>query len=795
MNRKKSLVAIPFIVTFLVILAVSLYANSFISFSMRTMEYNIEHRLIAESKRLANMVSAEELDKYRAVHDMELPEYQGLRQRLLDFSLEADILYAYYFRPLKDGMQYIIDNDFNEETRVGLDTPAFDPNFTPWILQAQKTGKAVCSGLGNYTPGWEGLLSGYAPMFDQNGIITAIARVDIEDEPIVQARRLISILTVVQIIAVAAIFISGIIYLVYLYRQVQIAREASAAKSEFLAIMSHEIRTPMNSIVGFSELALDADIAPKTREYLARIKENTLGLLRIINDILDISKVESGKLILDWTPFDLHDLFSQCESIINPRALEKGLALYMYADPAINKKLLGDPVRLRQVLLNLLSNAVKFTDTGVVKISATVKHSSENACALRFEITDSGIGMKSEQMRRIFEPFVQADTSITRKYGGTGLGLSIAKNLVELMGGVLEAESMPGVGSKFSFELSFDTVDSSAGFDNSIESNEIARDEIAQPLFNGEILVCEDNPMNQQVIIDHLANVGIKTALAQNGREAVDMIEQRVKNGERPFDLIFMDIYMPVMDGLEAASKITTLQTGTPIVAMTANIMSQDRELYRMNGMSGCVGKPFTSRQLWQCLLQYLKPVSVEASNKDSQDKAGLYLQKRLQVDFLKDNQTLFAEIAGALETGDMVSAHRLVHTLKSNAALIGKTVLQKAAADAEQTLKAGKPLALEQMILLKNELDMVLEELTFAEAQYAEPAYYPHPPPSTPTPRPTPTPTPHIPPPPPPPLVNIKFLIHLNNWKPCLKTETRNVWFFLILSARYRGHSSLSVR
>jgi signal transduction histidine kinase/CheY-like chemotaxis protein len=501
-----------------------------------------------------------------------------------------------------------------------------------------------------------------------------------------------------------------------LEEQTGIALNASRAKSEFLANMSHEIRTPMNSIVGFSELALDADIAPKTKEYLTRIKENTLGLLRIINDILDISKVESGKLILDWMPFDLHDLFSQCESIISPKAAEKGLALHIYADPAINKKLLGDPVRLRQILLNLLSNAVKFTDTGVVKVSAAVKHSSENTCALRFEITDSGIGMKSEQMRRIFDPFVQADTGITRKYGGTGLGLSIAKSLLGLMGGVLEAESTPGVGSKFSFELSFDTVDSLAETDNTI-----AVDEIAKPLFNAEILVCEDNPMNQQVIIDHLANVGIKTALAQNGREAVDTTEQRVKNGERSFDLIFMDIHMPVMDGLEAASKITALQTGTPIVAMTANIMLQDRDLYRMNGMSDCVGKPFTSRQLWQCLLQYLTPVGVETTDKASQDKADQYLQKHLQVNFLKDNQTIFDEISGALNAGDIVLTRRLAHTLKSNAALIGKTVLQKIAADAEQTLKEGKPLTHEQMSLLKNELDTVLEELAPLQAQSVE--------------------------------------------------------------------------
>jgi CheY-like chemotaxis protein len=221
--------------------------------------------------------------------------------------------------------------------------------------------------------------------------------------------------------------------------------------------------------------------------------------------------------------------------------------------------------------------------------------------------------------------------------------------------------------------------------------------------------------------------MGIKTTLAQNGKEAVEITERRIKNGEKPFNMIFMDIHMAVMDGLEAASKITGLRTGTPIVAMTANIMSQDRELYRINGMPDCVGKPFTSQQLWKCLLQYLKPVSMETAEKVPRDQADLYLQKRFQLNFLKDNQTIIEKITGAMAAGDMAVAHRLAHTLKGNAALIGKTSLQKAAADTEQILKAGKLPAQEQMSLLKNELDAVLDELTAlqtmaAQTQAAEP-------------------------------------------------------------------------
>ena len=247
-----------------------------------------------------------------------------------------------------------------------------------------------------------------------------------------------------------------------LEEQTAIAVEANRAKSEFLANMSHEIRTPMNSIVGFTDLALGCDIDPKAGEYLGIIKNNTQGLLQIIDDILDISKVEHGRLELECIPFELHEVLDNCESILMPKALEKDLEL-RFNISSIETKLLGDPFRLRQVLLNLISNAIKFTDRGFVEVSAVIigSYPAEDAKPLtvQFTVTDSGAGMTGEQVEKIFEPFTQADSSITRKYGGTGLGLSISKNLIELMGGRLVVESTSGEGSTFSFKLSFDTAD------------------------------------------------------------------------------------------------------------------------------------------------------------------------------------------------------------------------------------------------------------------------------------------------------------------------------------------------
>ncbi|MCL2269780.1 MAG: ATP-binding protein [Treponema sp.] len=489
------------------------------------------------------------------------------------------------------------------------------------------------------------------------------------------------------------------------------AKAANRAKSAFLANMSHEIRTPMNSIIGFSELALDDEIPPKTRGYLDKIIESADGLLLIINDILDISKVESGKMELEKISFDIHDLFASCRALIMPKAVEKGVSVYFYAEPSIDRTLLGDPTRLRQILINLLSNAVKFTNDGIVKLYANMTGRTDNTVTMYFEVRDSGIGMTPEQIQKIFDPFTQADSGMTRRYGGTGLGLAIVKNFVELMGGKVSVTSTPGLGSKFSFELTFDTVSIT---DRQLLEKKIALKDIEKPVFEGEILLCEDNTMNQEVICEHLARVGLVTVIAGNGKIGVDMVRRRKEKGEKQFDLIFMDMYMPVMDGLEAASKIIKLNTGIPIVAMTANIMSDDMELYKQNGINDCVGKPFSSQELWRCLMRYLIPVSGKSLQNDTELEAEMEFQLSLKKLFAKSNLHKYEEITQALEAGDIKLAHRLVHTLKSNAGQIGKPVLQKAAADVEYLLKDRENLATkESLMILADELSAVLNEFS----------------------------------------------------------------------------------
>ncbi|MCL2219689.1 MAG: ATP-binding protein [Chitinispirillia bacterium] len=507
------------------------------------------------------------------------------------------------------------------------------------------------------------------------------------------------------------------IYAENMRKAAEAAKEASRAKSVFLATMSHEIRTPMNGIVGFSELALDDDISQKTRDYLEKIKASSEGLLKIINDILDISKIEAGKVSLENIPFDIHEVLRTCQTVITPKALEKGITLFCYTEPSIHGRLLGDPTRLRQALLNLLSNAVKFTHTGMVKFLTSISESDDESVTIHFEVKDSGIGMTQEQVTRVFEPFAQADTSMTRKYGGTGLGLPITKNIIELMGGTLDVESAPGVGSKFCFNVRFKIID----MDGAVVipmSEEIHV--LEKPMFKGEVLVCEDNVMNQQVISDHLSRVGLTTVIASDGREGVGIVRRRMAEKKPPFDLIFMDVHMPVMDGLEAARKLTVIGNMTPIVALTANVMPTDRDIYKHAGMPLCLAKPYTANDLWGCLLKYLTPVAINTISESEQMQADEKMRLRLHRNFWEDNQMTMADISSAIKTGDIKRAHRLAHTLKGVAGMIGKITLRDAAFAVEQGLRYDKAdVTQEQLSRLGFELGAVMGELarTFAQS------------------------------------------------------------------------------
>ena len=517
-----------------------------------------------------------------------------------------------------------------------------------------------------------------------------------------------------------------------LNRARQDAEHANRIKGAFLANMSHEIRTPMNGIIGFAELAVgETGLSPKTRDYLTKIKSSAEGLLTIINDILDISKIETGKMELEKIPFSIHEVFELCENIALPRAAEKGLNLHFYAEPLVDRKLLGDPTRLRQVLLNLITNALKFTSSGIVKVKAIVEEADESGVKLYFEVRDSGIGMTPEQVRNIFEPFTQADSSITRKYGGTGLGLAITKSILDLMGAELKVESMPGVGSKFNFTLALPTVAAPVP-----AARPEPREEPGgrQPVFSGRVLVCEDNTINQEVIEEHLGRVGLTAIIAANGLAGVRQVEEMRGQG-REFDLILMDIHMPEMDGLEATHQLLQMGVTTPIVALTANVMAHDKERYLQEGMRDCLGKPFRSHDLWVCLEKFLTPVAwrdpVPAGGTVPENRPGGALDRacgltlagdealyeRLLTNFQKSYGQAGEDLRKAISEGDLAGAHRLAHSLKGVAAMIGAAELAEAARLTEETLADGAQVIPEsQFEELTAKLNAVSAELSSPE-------------------------------------------------------------------------------
>ncbi|MBK7661613.1 MAG: response regulator [Betaproteobacteria bacterium] len=542
------------------------------------------------------------------------------------------------------------------------------------------------------------------------------------------SRSLRSLLVMTAVVALASLLVAASAYLGVvkwplhalrsaIARETQRGREADAAraalalaqaadeaKSRFLANMSHEIRTPLAGILGTVELLLATPLEARQRDLAHAAHRSGESLLGIINDILDYSKIEAGRLSIENTPFDLAALVREVSDLLAPGAAAKGVALQVAWEPGVPRWVSGDPMRLRQVLLNLAGNAVKFTECGEVDLRVRQAAGEDGTPRLAFSVRDTGIGIEPIALGRLATPFTQADESTTRRYGGTGLGLAISRQLVGLMGGTLDIESTPGRGSTFAFSI---PLQAAVGPPH----QEATAPRPAPSRRCGRILLAEDNPVNQQVACAFLENAGHAVAVVANGREAV---RESVTGA---FDLVLMDCQMPEMDGFAATAEIRRSQDGaarTPIVAVTANALAGDRERCLASGFDDYLAKPYREEALLAVVNRWLgdaparapamtepapAPAESELPVVDRQVLAAMQrlhrpgsrpLVERLVEIFRRDAPGRLDAIDRAIAEGLAEAVREAAHPLKSSSAALGAKRLAALGARIEQHARAG---------------------------------------------------------------------------------------------------------
>ena len=503
------------------------------------------------------------------------------------------------------------------------------------------------------------------------------------------------------------------------------ARVADQAKDAFLANVSHELRTPLNAVIGLSSLARRTSTEPEQQDQLNKVIGAGKTLASLINDLLDLSKIVAGRMELESTTFSLRSVVHRCNSVISYRAAEKGLKLLEQIDEAVPDALVGDPLRFEQILLNLLSNAVKFTTAGQVEIRIGLQPAAGKEIGLKIEVEDSGVGMSDVQIGQLFQPFTQADPSMSRKYGGTGLGLAICKNLVEMMGGEISVRSSAGQGSTFCVSLCFDP-----GNAEDVAALEAPGSEELLRYRDVNILVVDDQPLNREIVEALLKLVGIRSRMVADGQAALDVLEE---SGPDAFDLVLMDIQMPVMDGLTATRLLRSRKgfEAIPIIAMTAHTMTHEKEQSAAAGMNDHIGKPFDNAGFYRTLARWIAqakhlgsidahlPVTFVAADLAALSgidcAAGLSRlagnearYRHWLSTFVDEGPASVVQIRQALAAGNQEGAKHLAHALKGRVGMLGMDVVHVVATRVEAALKSGQP-----VLELIDELEQVVAQIS----------------------------------------------------------------------------------
>ena len=688
-----------FCLSSIIILVVAIITTQMMATSAKTIEETSKEHILALSRGAALLATADELDQFMTPEDMESEEYQRLNERLQVFNDISGTEYTYFLRLDKDSnmMQFIIDNSV--ET-TALSEPLVPREDAPDIALK---GIANTVEFGSYSEGWEGYLTAFAPVYYEDGRLSNIvAGVDMKDIHIRENNQNMNNLSVLLILSILVALGACLFSLILYQRKAKQALLASEAKSSFLSNMSHEIRTPMNAILGMVDIIIQEENSSAVRSHASDIRNACQGLLTVINDVLDISKIESGKMEIIPAKYYISSLIADTISIIKIRLDDTGIDFVIEKDSNIPSELIGDEMRIKQVLINLLNNAAKFTHEGQITLSVR-SHIENDICHLDFSVTDTGIGIKDEDLQKIFVLFQQVDTKKNRNIEGTGLGLSISKQLIEMMDGTITVKSKYGVGSTFTASIpqpiaNHQPMAELEYLENAHNENNPLSIELIAP--DAKVLVVDDNEINLRVAAGLLKIFKIEASTAFSGKQALKMVK------ETDYDLVFMDHMMPEMDGIEATKAIRDFggkYKELPIIALTANAIGGVNEMFKENGLNDFLAKPIELKKLnatlkkWLPLDKQLEYEKIVAIEDDSLDIPGLNTRKgitnsggsldaynEILAVYVSDGEKRLAEMKKYYEENQLKNLTIWAHAIKSASANIGGEQFSIKAAELE---------------------------------------------------------------------------------------------------------------